>query len=338
MLLALALADACADDNPRHGMSDAAVREDPFRDSGFTNPRGVIEVDDAGTLSPDAFFIDDPPPPYCGEDGKMEPAPAISGTRECPGDKNREGCPCDSPGQRSLCWPGQRVNRNHGVCHDGMTRCIMGFEFGNRWGPCEDYELPVEGATTGPDACRCFSNGTWSLTNLVPCIAQSMDKKYWVYSSHPDEKAGYLCNGLMSTPPPAPPEVWTSSTLKVDCSGRFKLCYTIKAGDVTQPKASDCVLVQSCIDTWYARAGSQLKLPDLPGWTAKDQACAQRFVDSGGYGEMSVIGRSSECEAVDDGDGQPYVFKRASYCPPRCATTPNDAECMHCSASGAGDF
>jgi hypothetical protein len=337
LLLALALADGCADDKPALGKLDAAEREDPFQDSGFTNP-DLVKPSDAGTLSPDAFFVDDPPPPYCGEDGKMSEAPAISGTRECPGDKNREGCPCDSAGQRALCWPGQRINRNHGVCRDGMTRCEMGFEFGNRWGPCEDYALPIEGATQGPEACRCFSSGTWSLSNLVPCIAQDVSKHYYVYSSHPDGPSGFLCNGLTTTPPPAPSEDWTPSTLKIDCSGRFQLCYTIKAGDVTQPKASDCVLVRSCLDTWYARPNSQQKLPNLKGWAASDQACAQRFVESGGYGEMTVQGKSSECEAVDDGMGKPYVFKRASYCPPRCAGTPNDEDCMHCSASGAGDF
>jgi hypothetical protein len=337
--VALALTDGCAEDkaaaiSSRH---DAAVRADPFRDSGFTNP-DQVDAPDASTLSPDAFFINDPQPPYCGEDGKMRPAPAVSGTLECPDDKNREGCPCTTPGQQALCWPGKRVNRNHGVCRDGMTRCERGSEFGHRWGPCLDYTLPVATATEGSDACLCFSNGTWKLENLVPCIAQDASKRFYVYSSHPGEETGYVCNGLTTTPPPVPTEDWTTSSLKIDCGGRFKLCYTIKAGDVAKPQANDCVLVHSCVDIWYARAGSEQKLPNLPGWSAADQVCAQRFVESGGYGEMTVLGLSSECEPVDDGEGAPFVFKRASYCPPSCADSPNRDECNHCSASGAGEF
>jgi hypothetical protein len=313
-----------------------AAAADPFSDSGFTNP-DLVSVPDAGSLSPDAFFIDDPEPPYCGEDGKMrQPAP-IGGTRACPEDKNREGCPCTTPGQQALCWPGQRLNRNHGVCRDGMTTCQVGFEFGHTWGRCEGYVLPVEEAMEGPNACRCFSSGLWSIANLVPCIAQDVDEKYYVYSSH-EGADGYVCEGLTMTPPPVPAADWTSSTLKVDCGGRFELCYTIKAGDVASPQPGDCVLSRSCVTTWYARAGSEQKLPNLKAWSATDQACAQRFVDRGGYGEMSVLGTSTECEAVDDGQGRPYVFKRASYCSPRCAEMPDNEECRHCSASGAGDF
>jgi hypothetical protein len=316
---------------------DAETSSDPFQDSGFTNP-DLVAPADGGSLSPDAFFVNDPPPPYCGEDGKRDDNQSIAGTRECPDDKNREGCPCDTPGQQALCWPGQRLNRTHGVCRDGMTRCIQGMEFGNRWGSCDGYVLPKEGATEGADACRCFSNGTWKLANLVPCIAQDATKQYFVYSSRPASDTGYVCDGLTMTPPPVPTADWTTSSLKVDCGGRFQLCYTIKSGDVTSPQPNDCVVVHSCLNIWYARAGSDQKLPNLGGWAATDQACAQRFVEKGGYGEMSVLGLSSECEAVDDGQGRPYVFKRASYCPPSCGETPDRAECKSCSASGAGQF
>jgi hypothetical protein len=331
----------CADESSmamHRRTRDAAVEvDDPFKERGFTNP-DLAPSTDGGSLSPDAFFINDPPPPYCGEDGKMRAAQPVSGTLECPDDKNREGCPCSTPGQQALCWPGQRINRSHGVCKDGMTRCIKGTEFGNRWGSCDGYVLPVEGKTEGADACLCFSNGTWKLDNLVPCIAQDAMKRYFVYSSRPSKDTGYVCDGLAMTPPPVPADDWTASSLKVDCGGRFELCYTIKSGDVTKPSADDCVLMRSCVNVWYARAGSDQKLPNLKGWAAADQACAQKFVERGGYGEMSVLGLSSECEAVDDGQGAPYVFKRASYCPPSCAETPDRAECKSCSASGAGEF
>jgi hypothetical protein len=338
VLLALTYAAGCSDDaTTTRTKADAAVRVDPFQDSGFTNPE-MVSAPDAGPLTPDAFFANDPEPPHCGEDGRMRPAPDVAGTIDCPEDKNREGCSCTTPNQRALCWPGLRANRNRGRCKDGMTTCQLGFEFGHRWGPCLDYVLPVEGATQGADSCRCFSNGNWALDNLVPCISQDVNKQYYVYSSRPDAELGYVCDGLTTVPPPAPAADWTASRLKVDCAGRFELCYTIKAGDVSNPQPGDCVLVRSCVNTWYGRAGAEQKLPALKGWAATDDACTQRFVEQGGYGEMSVVGKSSECETVDDGQGAPLVFKRASYCPPTCGEMPDNEECQHCSASGAGDF
>ena len=74
------------------------------------------------------------------------------------------------PGVTAACWPGQRLNRNHGICKDGTTVCQDTGEFGLRWGKCEGYVLPDENALSGPEACGCFSNGNWSLDNLSPCI------------------------------------------------------------------------------------------------------------------------------------------------------------------------
>ena len=156
VVFTLAMASGCAGDTSVKRRSDAAG-DDPFRDSGFTNP-DLVPVPDASSLSPDAFFVNDPQPPYSGADGKMLPPSAVSGTRDCPDDKNREGCPCTTPGQKALCWPGKRINRNHGVCRDGMTRCEMGQEFGNRWGACVGYTLPVEAATEGAPAWRKLPN------------------------------------------------------------------------------------------------------------------------------------------------------------------------------------
>jgi hypothetical protein len=288
--------------------------------------------------SADAFYIDDPPASVCDEDGGRMPAPEVGGTPECPDDKNREGCPCGEIGAQAACWPGLRINRGVGRCRDGMTTCQEGFEFGNRWGPCEGYRLPLEGATQGVDACRCFSNGVWALDNLVPCIFQDADQKYYMYSSREDGSAGYVCDPVSSTPPPAPAQNWTSSTLTVDCGGHFDLCYTIKAGKVDSPKANDCVVMKACVSTFYPEAGKPQTLPNLPGWTATDTTCAQRFVERGGYGEMSVEGRSLACDDVDDGEGKPLVFQRASYCPATCGENPDSEDCRSCSAGGSGNF
>lgn len=284
----------------------------------------------------DAFFVNDLPPPMCGQDGTMQAATAPGGTMECPDDKNREGCPCSQKDMSVACWPGKRINRNHGQCKDGKTTCVSSAEFGLRWGPCEGYVLPNPDAGAGPAACRCFSTGTWKLSNLAPCIFRG--GATYLYSSKLTSAGQIDCGTNVPEPPPAPPGSWTDDSLTVDCGGQFKLCYTIKAGNVDSPKADDCVVMQSCIDVWYPQAGMEQKLPDLPSWTSANTACSAKFDQGGGYGEMSVIGKSIECDAVDDGAGHPYVFHRTDYCPPSCQMTPNAPGCAGCQTGGSGMF
>lgn len=294
--------------------------------------RGLIR--DAGSRNlPDAFFIADPAPPMCGPDGgRTEPKLSDEPT-DCPADKNREGCPCDTPGKSASCWPGKRVHRNHGQCKDGKTMCHETVEFGASWGPCEGYVLPDADATEGPEACRCFSSGEWTLKNLVPCIYDNQAAgQLYITSSIPDG-SGYRCEA--NTEPTAD---WTTSTLKAECAGRFKLCYTLKAGNVEEPKDGDCIMRRLCLDTWYPTQDREQKLPNLPGWRATDAACMRSFVEKGGYGEMSVLGTSAECEAVDDGHGNPYVFKRTRYCSVRCGMTPDRPECKACGTGVSGQF
>ena len=140
--------------------------------------------------------------------------------------------------------------------------------------------------------------------------------------------------------PPTPSGSWSEDSLNVDCGGQFKLCYTIKAGSVANPKPDDCVVMQTCVDTWYEKAGTDQKLDDLPAWVSSTSAsaCAVQFATNGGYGEMSVIGKSIECDAVDDGKGNPYVFHRTDYCKPTCRMTPDLPECRACQTGGSGMF
>ena len=80
------------------------------------------------------------------------------------------------------------------------------------------------------------------------------------------------------------------------------------------------------------------ELPDLPSWVGTDPTCAQQFRDSGGYGEMSVRGLSVECDPIDDGMGDPYVFNRVNYCPLRCSMDPTGPGCEGCMMGGSGIF
>lgn len=294
---------------------------------------GAADYD--ATTNPDAFFITDPPPPYCGPDD-MHMVEPPSGTLACPSDKNREGCPCPEAGMEAPCWPGKRINREHGICQDGRTRCTDTVEFGLRWTACEGYVLPVEGATTGPEACDCFSSGKWKLSNLSPCIFRGTDT--WLYSSKLNDDGTLNCGSVPSEPPPVPDGAWSTSTLNVDCAGQFTLCFTIKAGDVSNPRADDCVVNESCHDVFYEEARVDQRLPDLPSWRSLDTACARDFDQRGGYGEMSVLGESIECEMIDDGSGERYVFHRTNYCPPSCQQDMSAPGCMDCRTGGSGDF
>ena len=317
------------------GGADGAV--DPL-----DNPTAGATHYDAGSLTPvsagsDAFFINDPPPLYCGPSPASPSSDSITGTVDCPSDKNRQGCACTEAGKVAACWPGKRLNREHGVCKDGSTMCTATQEFGLLWGPCEGYVLPEEGALAGPSACQCFSSGTWALSNLSPCIYAGARGTY-LYSSTLSATGGILCGSNVPDPPPRPAEDWSTSTLNVDCAGQFKLCYSIKAGDVDNPKPGDCTIMQTCVDVWYPEARQDVALPALPSWVSSDTRCAGQFEQNGGYGEMSVIGKSIECDAVDDGKGQPYVFHRTDYCPPSCQNTPNTDACRACQTGGSGMF
>ena len=286
----------------------------------------------------DAFFANDPPPKYCGPKTGWTPPPLPGGTPDCPDDKNREGCECKKKGATAACWPGKRANRSRGVCKDGVTTCKMDGEVHLRWGPCEGYVLPTPGVTKGPGACICFSAGQWSIKNLSPCFVTYPGGAVWAVSTYM-AGAQAKCPAYGNTPPPKPQagQPWSTNTLKVDCAGQFKLCYTIKAGNFDKPAATDCALAEVCTTAWYAKKNVEQTLPPLPGWTGKDAACTAKFVASGGYGEMTVVGKSIECQDIND-NGKPLVFHRIKYCPVKCAQNPNLPECKNCGNGASGGF
>ena len=322
-------------DGGGQGGMDAGMDADMFGNAPIGPALDASFGDYDATTNPDAFFIDDPLPPYCGPDEDYMP-PEVTGSIACPSDKNREGCTCPEANMEAACWPGKRVNREHGICRDGTTRCIDTGEFGLRWGPCEDYVLPVEGATAGPEACRCFSSGKWMLSNLSPCIY--IGNETWLYSSTLNPDGSLDCGTAVGEPPALPDGTWSTSALNVDCAGEFTLCFSIKAGDIADRSEDDCVLMEVCTDVVYEQAGVDQPLPPLPAWRSLDNACAEAFYTRGGYGEMSVLGESVECEAIDDGDGGRYVFHRTNYCPPSCQMTPTAPGCVGCKPGGSGDF
>lgn len=298
----------------------------------------------------DAFFADNPLPRYCGPDGggagpdggAVDPG----GTPECPDDLTREGCPCFTVGATRPCWPGLRVNRNRGVCRDGTSTCQPYDELSGRWGPCEGYVLPTPGATRGPGACQCFSEGRWEVANLSPCfitVGTGASAQIYAVSTYLNAMGQAQCPTLRpgAMPPfmPEPGQPFSTNALTVDCTGQFELCYTIKAGNPMRPAPTDCVVGRACTMGWYRERNTRQVLPVLPGWSGTDTACARRFQDVGGYGEMSVRGLSAECENIGEGAGY-FVFNRVTYCPSLCNDERNRSrpECAMCGNGGSGMF
>ncbi len=140
-----------------------------------------------------------------------------------------------------------------------------------------------------------------------------------------------------SAPPPRPASDWSTNRLTVDCEGRFTLCYTLRAGTVETASDADCVVAEVCTTDWYAERDVPQEFPPLESWVGGDPACATRFADTGGYGEMSVMGLSVECDDISD-MGSRYVFNRVNYCPLRCNMDPTGPGCEGCMAGGSGSF
>ena len=299
-------------------------------DGGFGGGDVALDTGTGVETSADAFFADDPPPASCADSGVKPVTPG--GTPECPDDKNRQGCPCLKEGDKAACWPGFRKNRSRGVCKDGTTTCVKASETTLAWGPCDGYVLPTPGGT-GKDACTCFSGGRWELANLSPCfIGDGSGAITSAVSTLPNYDASGAAHPACPTDGKKPAVAWTSTTLKVDCAGHFKLCYTLKAGDSKAPKATDCVVTRQCAEGDYATPNVVQKWGDLGAWETTDAACASAFDKTGGYGEMSVDGTTVECDKVSK------VFNTVGYCSSTCAATPTAPGCTGCSAGGGGGF
>lgn len=341
--------------------------QDSTFDDGSSGSSGQFGDPDSSfgkTGKPDAgdLYANDPPPKWCGPANQPAP-PQPGGTVDCPDDKNKPGCACDTVGQTAACWTGLRANRNLGVCKDGTTTCVQISENTKAWGECVGEVLPTPGATKGAPACKCFSVGQWKLANLSPCFLEMCDTALVPDPAGgpdkcPDGHVTYrsatsssLSGNTISCPAAAnpqttPPGTWTSDTLKVDCAGEFELCYELKAGDFANPQASDCSLTKVCTKGVYEKENVEQPFPDLATWAmggavgSAQDTCIQKWNSTGGYGEMTVKGLSVRCDAVDDGNGNSFVFNRVKYCPSKCRGGANSTlpECMGCQNGGSGTF
>ncbi len=260
---------------------------------------------DVGHLTPSDAGISDVGSAYCGPDGGMSSMMA-----SCTSGAVVPGCPCPSSGMTGTCQNGR------------MTTCSAS-------------EFPTWGACTG----SCFSSGLWHIDNTSPCLLSGSGSMVWAFSSW-TASGMETCGGPYSGAPTLPTHDWSDNQLQVDCQGTFTLCYTIKAGDSMNPMASDCTVAQVCTTAYYADANAMQTLPPLGPWLSSDSACASSFLHNGGYGEMSVVGVTEDCQNIGAMD-HPYVFNRFPYCPSCCgdaAGCGSSFDCTTCSMGGSGGF
>ncbi len=334
-LVAVALI-ACGDDGSSKFGDGTDTGTDPtLFEGGFGSSEG-------GSVDGGDPFKNDPPPMYCLLDAGGPAPPVVTGTADCPSDKNKPGCACDAQDKMAPCWTGLRKNRNLGVCKDGVTTCQKHGELGLTWGDCTGEVLPTAGATKGKPACQCFSEGQWKLSNTSPCFYNFGTADQYAASTV-DMGGTAGCQPLPANPKPPPPKPgsdWSTDTVTVDCAGHFKLCYEIKAGNFDMPSGGDCSVVKVCSEGDYPKAGVETKFPNLPAWVGTSTTCANQFVATGGYGEMTVAGEDILCDKIDDGSGKPLVFNRVKYCPLSCNSPDAGADpaCMNCQQGGSGMF
>jgi hypothetical protein len=326
------------------GSEDESTFKDPSLETQFGND-GSFNND--STIPQEDLYKNDPLPSYCGpEAGGASLPPPVTGTEECPDDKNKPGCFCDKPGTQAACWTGLRKHRNLGQCKDGITTCQQKSENTYAWGPCEGEVLPDPNASKGPAACKCFTLGQWKIANLSPCTAtyDPGDGSGVQYASVSTLISTGKCPQFTG-PATKPTEEWSTDTLKVDCAGTFKLKYRIRAGNFEAPNAAtDCIVGEVELpEAYYPTPNVEMPWPNLPAWIGADKACSQKWAStaagvSPGYGEMIVKGESVLCDKIDDGAGNEFVFNRIKYCPTSCNADPTTPECVACQQSGSGQF
>jgi hypothetical protein len=245
---------------------------------------------------------------YCGPDGG-----GSSMATSCTG-APVPGCPCDTVGATDTCTNGRTIT------------CNANGEFGGIWSAC-----------TG----SCFSSGTWHLDNTSPCLLSNGSGMVTDAFSSWIEGGSITCGGpyTVGEPIPIPTHDWSENQLTVDCQGQFTLCYTIKAGDADAPAATDCTVGQACTTAYYAEPNVTQDLPPLGPWLSTDSACARQFAATGGYGEMTVVGVTLDCQQIGATD-HPYVFNRAPYCPLCCSdgSCTDGFDCAACTSGGSGGF
>lgn len=185
-----------------------------------------------------------------------------------------------------------------------------------------DASEPLDGSV---DNAKVACELDWQVDSVVPCIAApTLSEPPLIYSSHVNAEGLPSCDPYVGFPQPVPEDAWSSQRLIAETAGTAELCISIKQGKADAPTASDCALFTHCEQVSYPEAGTSLDLPDLPGWSAQDEACARAYYDNGGYVELKVTSSELGC-----GEGGEQV-SRVQMCPNDCKKGDTRDKCDPC--------
>jgi hypothetical protein len=176
-------------------------------------------------------------------------------------------------------------------------------------------------------ACGCLAHGDWNVANISPCFfmnGTAATVSGAISTVYDGQTA--MCPLDDTAAPQAP---WSTDTFETDCAGHYRLCFSLRAGDATNPKPTDCLVAVSCAESDYATSDVTQAWPPLPSWitTGAETTCAQTMAATGGYGIMTATGTPTGCGAVTK------AFAIFTYCPLTCIPP-----ACTCQSMGTGVF
>jgi hypothetical protein len=196
---------------------------------------------------------------------------------------------------------------------------------------CADDGSSLTTTSTDPATCSCPLS--IQVDNLAVCAAESrMNVPPRVYSSMDAAGKATCEDDDAKFPHPVPSAAWTTLRISSPCSGKGKVCFSLRHGDAKAPKESDCVLAHECVDFDYeASDGGSHELSAMPGWTVTDGNCALLYEAEGGYIEFHP--EDAEVGCADGLNGS----LRTQTCPVHCGKHPSGPGCDKCSDEPVSD-
>ena len=188
---------------------------------------------------------------------------------------------------------------------------------------CDDQKAVTQ--SQDPSTCSCPLS--IQVDNLAICAAQStLTAPPRVYSSAQTAGQATCEDDDGKFPHRVPTAPWSKVRISSPCNGKGKMCFSLRHGTADQPKESDCVLAQECVEFDYETSdGGTFEIPEMPGWTVTDQACAFKYEREGGYIEFHAEEAEVGCNSGLEGS------LRTQTCPVHCAQQPDGPGCDACS-------
>jgi hypothetical protein len=188
-------------------------------------------------------------------------------------------------------------------------------------GCSEDGKTKTQSASVA--SCDCAID--WAIDNTALCVAPHTSySPPVIFSSYLDEAGTLVCDKTLRFPQPVPSAAWSAQTISSRCAGKGTLTLRIRPGKAKDASAADCILTEQSVAFDYSQANKQLALPDVAGWSAKDEACSRAFEQEGGYFEFRVESDQLGCGEADE------KVNYVDICLATCQEDPTRAGCEAC--------